>query len=101
MKFPLHTFEVSSPSEKAFIRLLQKALDRLPAIVEQEISGADRLRFRLILEDYVVGLLKDMQASQHLSRNWTPSDYLIIVQFEKTQGTICFNGQQQVIPFTT
>ncbi|HAW28089.1 MAG TPA: hypothetical protein DCY03_08220 [Planctomycetaceae bacterium] len=101
MKFPLHTFEVSSQSEKDFIRLLQKALDRLPSVVEREISDADRFRFRLILEDYVVGLLKDMQAIQHLSRNWTPSDYLIIVQFEKTQGTICFNGQEQVIHFST
>ncbi|MCA9004623.1 MAG: hypothetical protein KDA70_05060 [Planctomycetaceae bacterium] len=99
MKFPLHTFEVSSPSEKDFIRLLQKAMNRLPSVVEQEISDADRFRFRLILEDYVVGLLKDMQAIQQLSRKWTPSDYVIIVQYEKTQGTICFNGQEQVIHF--
>ncbi len=49
MKIPLHTFEVSSPSEKDFIRLLQSALNRLPSVVEREISEADRFRFRLSL----------------------------------------------------
>ncbi|WP_417388982.1 hypothetical protein [Gimesia sp.] len=99
MKFPLYTFEVTSPSEKEFVRLLQRALNSLPAVVEQEISAADRFRIRLMLEDYVVGLLKDVRALQPLSRNWIRSDYLIIVQFEKTQATICFNGQELVIRF--
>lgn len=100
MKFPLYTFEVETNSEKDFVRSIQRELNSLPSVVERNISDRDRLAFRLTLEDFVVGLLKEMTPRQSLSRLWMTPSYTLLVQIEKTQASIFFNGQEKIIRFT-
>lgn len=99
MQFPLHQFEIETDSDKSLAGLVMREIHSLPAIVKLEFSDADRFAFRLILEEYVVGLLKEMQASALRSRHWTTPCYRLVVLFERGQITINFNGQEKVISY--
>lgn len=100
MKFPLHRIEIETDSEQELDRAIQRELNSLPTVVQQAYSDQDRFSFRLAIENFIVGLLKEIKTTPLRSRHWQAPRYTLILQWEKTQGLINFNGQEIVIPFT-
>lgn len=99
MKFPLHKFEIETDSDKELDRHIRREIHSLPMSVKQEFSDAERFAFQLILEEYVVGLLKELKSASLRTRHWMTTGYRLIVIFERGQITISFNGQEKVLRY--
>ena len=99
MKSPLHRFEIETDSDEELDRHIRREIHSLPTSVQREFSDAERFGFQLILEEYVVGLLKEMQAVALRTRHRMTVGNRLVVVFEKRLITISFNGQEKVLHY--
>ncbi|QDT44439.1 hypothetical protein Pan241w_45480 [Gimesia alba] len=100
MNFPIHKILIQTDSEKKIGGLVQGELAHIPPEIEQAISDRDRFAFRLILEEFVVGLLKEMKSEQNFIQRGTAPHYQLEIILDHSRGMICFNGHQKVVRFS-
>ena len=100
MSFPIHKILIQTDSEKKIGGLVQGELANIPPEIEQAISDRDRFAFRLILEEFVVGLLKEMRPEQNPTQGGTTARYQLEMILDHSRGMICFNGVQKVVRFS-
>lgn len=100
MTFRVHKILIQTDSEKNIGGLVQGELSHIPAEIEQTVSDRDRFAFRLILEEFVVGLLKEMKTEQHFTQRMTAPHYQLEIILDHSRGMICFNGHQKVVRFS-
>ncbi|WP_417397640.1 hypothetical protein [Gimesia chilikensis] len=99
MKFPLHRFEIETDSERQLSGEVQRELLSVPKIVKQEFSEQEWFAFQLVLEEYVVELLKERRSAALRSRHGIAGTCQLSVLFEQRQILISFNGQEKVLQY--
>ncbi|QDT86840.1 hypothetical protein [Gimesia chilikensis] len=99
MMFPLHRIEIETDSERQLYGEVQRELLSVPKIVKQEFSEQEWFAFRLVLEEYVVELLKERRSAALRSRHGIAGSCQLSVLFEQRQILISCNGQEKVLQY--